>query len=121
MHFSYDNGLLRCVLALSLFASFIRDHKAAADTARARPAACLRTGSRLRLADTGDSQHLNYRNYLNSTLWGPVLRRPQARSDRTADGSAGTLHSMMVMAGAKPMDVQRRLGEAGAERADDLL
>ena len=100
MHLSYNSGLLCCVLALSLFASFIRDHTAAADTARARPVACLRTGSRLRLSDTGDSQHLNYPNYLNSNLWGsgspPTTREVcgifgKLGNYRTADGSTGTV------------------------------
>jgi hypothetical protein len=55
MNLSYNGGLLRCVPALSLFASLIRDQKAAADTAwPVRPLA-FRTGSRLRLSDTGDS------------------------------------------------------------------
>jgi hypothetical protein len=77
---SYNDGLSRCVPALSLYASLIRDQKAAADTARpVRPLASGRArGSRF--SDAGDSQHLNYRNYLNSNLWGSVLRRSQALS-----------------------------------------
>jgi hypothetical protein len=43
----------------------------------------------------------------------------------TTDSSACTdvtpVGSMVVMAGAEAVDVQRCLGEAGAERADDLL
>ena len=73
--------------------------KGCASHRAARPAACLWTGSRLRLSDAGDSGSATSVTVRIPTHGGPVLRRPQARSaetsgtsetPRTADGSACT-------------------------------
>ena len=51
MYLSYNTGSLGCFPALSLYASFIRDQKGAADTARPGRMHAVGTGSPLRLSD----------------------------------------------------------------------